>query len=64
MPIDENWQMSAYEDYDDYGDDYDDDDYFDTEYDHYCTVCGGDGMEDDSSPCPECDGTGIAPEYW
>lgn len=27
-----------------------------------CKFCGGDGMYDDSTPCPHCDGEGF--EWW
>lgn len=47
-------------------DDLDDPDFDDPEWNErrWCPICGGDGMEDDSSPCPDCDGTGTNPVYW
>ena len=63
----ESWRFAPWvEGPDDYNYWDDDDDFDDPEWDgrRWCIVCGGDGMEDDSSPCPECDGTGINPVYW
>lgn len=50
---------------DEYDGDYDSGgDWFEEQEKRACKACGGSGMEDDVCDCPECDGTGIAPEYW